>query len=121
MATWKKTAPELRARFDAALPAAGNLQRREMFGCPCGFVNGQMFAGMPEDRLIVRVPEEASKHPCVLKGRTMKEYAMIADTAGLQPEAMARWIARGYAFALTLPPKPAQAAPGKVKRAARAA
>ncbi len=121
MATWQKTPPELRARFDAALPAAPDVQRREMFGCPCAFVNGQMFAGMPEDRLIVRVPEEASKHPCVLKGRTMKEYAMIADADGLAPDAMVRWLARGYAFALTLPPKPAKATAGKANRAPRAA
>jgi TfoX/Sxy family transcriptional regulator of competence genes len=92
-----------------------------MFGCPCAFVNGQMFAGMPEDRLIVRVPEEAPMHPGALKGRTMKEYAMIADAVGLRPEAMARWVARGYAFALTLPPKPAKATAGNVKLAARAA
>jgi hypothetical protein len=78
-----------------------------------------MFAGMHEDRLIARVPEEAAGHPCVIMGRTMKQYALLDDPIDLTPEAMARWIARAYAFALTLPPKEAKPAPSKVKRSPR--
>lgn len=61
MAQWKKVPPELSKRFDAALPAAADVQRRQMFGCPCAFVNGNMFAGLHENRLLVRAPEEAAK------------------------------------------------------------
>ena len=104
-------------RFDAAFPAASDVQRRQMFGCPCAFVNGNMFAGMPEGRLIVRVPEEAASHPCILKGRTMKQYAMFDDVVNLAPKAMAHWLARCYAFARALPPKVTAPRPANAKRA----
>ena len=129
MAAWTNTSPELSTRFAAALPAAADVEQRKMFGCPCAFVNGNMFAGMAEERLIVRVPEAAAAHPCVLKGRTMKEYAAFTDATNLAPAAMARWIARGYDFARALPPKaikpakpkPATAATKAAAKARRAA
>ncbi|MFY9316974.1 MAG: TfoX/Sxy family protein [Burkholderiales bacterium] len=105
MAGWKKVPPELARRFDAALPRTGDVQRRQMFGCPCAFVNGNMFAGLHEDRLVVRLPSEAARRPCVILGRTMKQYALIADAPALTPRAMKSWIERGHAYARTLPPK----------------
>lgn len=114
MTAWKKVPPALARSFDAALPKARNVERRRMFGCPCAFVNGNMFAGLHEDRLIVRTADLAARRPCVIMGRTMKQYAMIEDALALAPRAMARWIRLGYAFARALPPKAA-----RTKRAAR--
>ena len=113
MTDWEKVTPELATRFLAALPDAANVERRQMFGCPCAFVNGNMFAGLHEDRLIVRLPEEAALRPCVIMGRTMKQYALFPDAAQLTPKAMAQWIRRGHAFTSTLP--------AKVKKVATAA
>ncbi len=112
MTDWKKVPPELAARFLAALPDAANVERRQMFGCPCAFVNGNMFAGLHEDRLIVRLPDEAAQRPCVIMGRTMKQYALFPDAVRLTPTAMAQWVQRGHAFTSTLP--------AKVKKAAKA-
>ncbi len=106
MADWKKVPAELAARFDAALPAADDVVRKQMFGCPAAFVNGNMFAGLQEDRLIVRIPDEAEKRPCVILGRRMKQYAMFSDALGLAPKIMARWLERGYACTRELPAKP---------------
>ena len=105
---WKKVTPALVEFFDACLPRAGGVERRQMFGCPCAFVNGNMFAGLHEDRLVVRLPSEAARLPCVIMGRTMKQYALIADAVVLTPKAMKGWIQRGYVFARTLPPKAAK-------------
>ncbi len=113
MTDWRQVPPELATRFLAALPAQANVERRQMFGCPCAFVNGNMFAGLHEDRLIVRLPDEAVQRPCVIMGRTMKQYALFADALTLPPEAMAQWVQRGYAFT--------QALPAKVKRAPKVA
>ena len=77
MSAWKKVPAELARRFEAALPEAEGVERRQMFGCPCAFVNGNMFAGLHEDRLILRIPDEATSRPCVMMGRTMKQYAAI--------------------------------------------
>lgn len=56
MTTWKKVPGELAEKFLAALPDDPRVDRWEMFGCPCAFVEGNMFAGLHEDRLIVRLP-----------------------------------------------------------------
>lgn len=110
MNDWKKVPAELVTRFDAALPQAADVQRRQMFGCPCAFVNGNMFAGLHEDRLMVRVPDEVASHPAVIMGRTMKEYALLTDAVGLSANAMSGWIERGYRYTRALPAKAAKTA-----------
>lgn len=105
MAAWEKVSADLAAMFLAALPDDPRVEPRKMFGCPCAFVNGNMFAGLHEARLIVRIPEEAPQRPCVMMGRTMKEYAAFDKAIDLGAKAMKQWIARGFAHASTLPPK----------------
>ncbi len=46
MPTWKKSSPALIAYFDKALPDDPRVERRQMFGYPCAFVNGQLFTGL---------------------------------------------------------------------------
>jgi|CXWL01.1.fsa_nt_gi TfoX/Sxy family transcriptional regulator of competence genes len=119
MAKWKKSPPELVAAFDAALPRAARVERRQMFGYPCAFVNGNMAVGLHENRLIARVPSEAARHPCVILGRTMKNYAAISDASGLTTRALRRWIARAIEFTATLPPKAKKPAAAGRKHAAK--
>ncbi len=118
MSTWKKVPGELAARFDVALPVLADVERRKMFGCPAAFVNGHLFAGLHEDRLMVRLPALAKEHPCMLLGRTMKEYALFPDALEMPDRDLARWIAQAYAFARGLPVKPPKA-PKAPKAAAR--
>ena len=106
MSTWKRVPSELAARFDAALPVLPEVERRKMFGCPAAFVNGNLFAGLHEDRLMLRLPALAKEHPCVLLGRTMKEYGLFADALEMSDRDLARWITQAYAFARALPAKP---------------
>lgn len=54
---WQKSSPELIARFDACLPDDPLVERRQMFGYPCAFVNGNMFVGLHEQNLIMRLDE----------------------------------------------------------------
>jgi TfoX/Sxy family transcriptional regulator of competence genes len=122
-AAWKKVPEALAQAFDAALPRSPLVERRRMFGCPCAFVNGNMFAGLHEERLIVRVPQEAAARPFVVMGRTMKEYAALDGALDLGEADMANWIERGFAYARALPPKarrPAKAQAAKTVKAAKA-
>ena len=105
MSTWKKVPAELVAAFDAALPAAVEVERRKMFGCPAAFVNGHLFAGLHEDRLMIRLPSEAAARPCVLMGRTMREYALFAEALQMPPREMAAWIRKACDFTRALPAK----------------
>jgi TfoX/Sxy family transcriptional regulator of competence genes len=115
MTTWKKVPADLAAMFDAALPPAVDVERRKMFGCPAAFVNGNLFAGLHEDRLMIRLPSEAANRPCVLMGRTMREYALFADALEMAPREMAAWIRRAYDFTRAMPPKPRKPAPARRK------
>ncbi len=116
MATWKKVPAELAARFDVALPVLADVERRKMFGCPAAFVNGNLFAGLHEDRLMVRLPALAKERPCVLLGRTMKDYALFPDALEMADCELAHWIAQAYAFARALPAKPPRAPKVAAKR-----
>ena len=121
MATWKKVPLDLATTFDAALPAAVDVERRKMFGCPAAFVHGNLFAGLHEDRLMIRLPSEAAQRPCVMMGRTMREYALFADALEMAPREMAGWIRKAYDYARVLPAKAApvrRAAPAKAASAA---
>ena len=117
MAKFRKSPPELVARFDACLPKKPGVERRQMFGCANAFVNGNMFAGLFEESLIVRVPEEAPERPFTVMGRTMREYAAIEKALDLAPAAFGKWMQRGCAYAAKLPAKkPKQARKGKAGR-----
>jgi len=114
MATWQKSDPALVERFVASLPLTQGVERRQMFGYPCAFINGNMFAGLHEQRLIVRVPQEAASHPFEVMGKVMKDYAAIEDALDCPPALFRDWIARALAYTGALPPKKA-----KVKASAK--
>ena len=63
---WKKSPPALIAAFARVVPAGGGAEQRPMFGYPAAFVNGNMFAGLHEDRVVLRLDEvgiaEAKEH-----------------------------------------------------------
>lgn len=119
---------ELVTRFDALLPKAADVERRKMFGCPCAFVNGHMFTGLHEQRLIVRLGEnERAKlltkpgtEPFAVMGRTMREYVAFAKALEHTPRELSGWIRKALDYAQTLPPKKAAArGRGAVATAAR--
>jgi len=105
MATWQKSDPALVERFLASLPVTQSVQRRQMFGYPCAFVNGNMFAGLHEQRLIVRLPAQASARPFEVMGKVMKDYAAIEDALDCPPAQFRDWIASALAYTSALPPK----------------
>src|SRR5207237_9424032 len=55
---WKKSPPELVRAFDRLVPATRAVERRTMFGYPAAFVGGNMFAGLHEDRFVLRLGDE---------------------------------------------------------------
>src|SRR5712692_4278950 len=112
---WKKAPPELIETFDRAFPTAKGAERRQMFGYPCGFVNGNLFGGIFQDRVMVRLPATtklAGAKPFMpMPGRAMKGYVELPKTAIAKPAELRRWLAEACAFAATLPPKAAKKKP----------
>ena len=101
--------------------SAGLGESRKMFGYPCVFVNGNMFAGLHEAGLILRLPESERQTFLKLKGasqfepmpgRFMREYVVApADMAG-HPEVVAKWMSRALAYVSSLPAKVRKAKAG---------
>ena len=52
--TWEKAPDALKQKFEAAFPPAP-AERRQMFGYPAGFVNGNMFGGLWQSSIVLRL------------------------------------------------------------------
>ena len=114
--TWRK-APEslvnLFAELVAVLPP--DVERRKMFGFPCVFVNNQLFAGVHQDNIMIRLPEaertaflalDGAAHFEPMPGRPMREYVVIPHTMMASPDQILPWLDKYCTYARSLPPKP---------------
>ena len=54
---WQKSPQELVDLFASVMPGPPAMQR-QMFGYPAGFVNGNMFMGLFQDQMILRLSED---------------------------------------------------------------
>jgi len=128
MAAWKKSSPKLVEAFAAALPDDPRVERRSMFGYPCAFTGGNMFAGLHEERLVVRLGEKERAMlralpgalPFEPMGRPMKEYTVVPPAMHVKPAELRRWLARALEYVAALPPKPKGKAKGEGKAKAKA-
>jgi TfoX/Sxy family transcriptional regulator of competence genes len=128
---WKKTPPELAATFEKARPKDPAVQSKLMFGYPAVFLNGNMFAGTFQDKIVIRVGKDPSfadaknaKPFEPMPGRPMTGFVVVPDAVVKSPAKLREWIAEGLAYAKTMPPKgpktaaSARAANAKSARAA---
>jgi TfoX/Sxy family transcriptional regulator of competence genes len=90
---------------------------RKVFGYPALFINGQMFAGLHQDKMILRLPEEDRTRFMQLKGasvfepmpgRPMREYVVVPPSLIKSDAALQVWLDKALAYASTLPPKAAK-------------
>lgn len=130
MMKWRKTPEELVNTFQAALPEDARVERRKMFGYPCAFVNGNMFTGLHQENLIVRLAEEDRQTLVDKKGaeifapfpgRLMKEYVSLPAAIIEDSKELKGWMRRSLEYASALPPKGAKkATPAKKAAPAKA-
>lgn len=110
---WRTPPAELVARFDAALPDDPSCERRQMFGCPAAFACGNMFAGVHQEDVFLRLDGDdrgalldAGGRPFEpTPGRVMREYVLAPAALPADADALRRWLARAFAYAAALPPK----------------
>jgi TfoX/Sxy family transcriptional regulator of competence genes len=111
---WKKSPAELVARFDAALPEHPGIVKRPMFGYSCGFVGGNMFCGLFQDRVLVRLGRHAAGELVAAgraepfmpaPGRTMREYVLVPGADANDADKLAKWLVQALAYGLTVAPK----------------
>ena len=122
---WKKSSEGLKAIFNTALPADPRVERRPMFGYPSALVNGHLFTGLHEERMVVRLDEAERSEllgvegACIFEpvpGRPMREYVVLPPSILGDERALRRWTARALSYVATLPPKGARPTRGKATR-----
>jgi len=100
--------------FHLSLPEAPGVERRKMFGCPCAFVNGNMFAGAYRDVTFARLPpslrealeaEHGARAFEPRPGFQMRAYTELPDDVVEDEARYAEMLQAAYAFTAGLPPK----------------
>ena len=85
-----------------------------MFGYPAVFVNGNMFAGLVRNSMVLRLGENGvarflelpgAKPFIAMGGRRMKAWAIVQPAMVKSPSVLAAWLRKALAYGRTLPPK----------------
>jgi len=109
---WKKASAELIKLLEQSM-VNYRCDRKAMFGSPTFFVNNNMFAGVHQDTIIIRLSEQdrqeiqssydeaAPFEP--MEGRIMKEYIALPESLCHNAEILQEWLTRSYQYALSLP------------------
>jgi TfoX/Sxy family transcriptional regulator of competence genes len=110
-------------RVRKAIESRDGLSERKMFGGLCLMLHGNMFAGIINDELMLRVGPENSDEllaqpgarPMDFTGKPMKGYLYVASSAFATPDGLNQWLGHALSFVETLPPK-SGSKPAKTKR-----
>jgi TfoX/Sxy family transcriptional regulator of competence genes len=111
----KKSPPELVALFDAVLACEPRAERRQMFGYPAAFANGNMATGLHQDDWMVRLDElgraalakQGARPFEPMPGRPMREYVVLPAALHADRRALAQWVKRAFDYTSALPAKKA--------------
>jgi TfoX/Sxy family transcriptional regulator of competence genes len=112
---WRKPQDDLVQLLHDVIPEGqAPVEFKPMFGGPCYWTGGNMFAAVHQESLIVRLGEadraELLAQPGAhlfepMEGRAMKEYVVFPEAMLTDHEALRGWMAKGLAYAASLPPK----------------
>ena len=114
MSKWEKSPEALVQLLDRVLPEGPNIERRKMFGYPCAFVNGNMFAGLFAKQMFVRLSveerlammaDQGAKPLEPMPGRPMKDYIVVPPALMIRETALKALVARAMTFGAGLAPK----------------
>jgi len=114
MPEWKKSSDAIKATFENSLPSDKKVERKQMFGMPCAFVNGNMFCGVFQETIMVRLNEDTrnywiEKNKAKLfepmRGRPMKEYIEVPASVLKDASKLKALIQESFDYSITLKPK----------------
>jgi len=117
---WRKPSEELIKTFEAVTPGPP-AEKRKMFGFPAAFVNGNLFMGLHQENMLLRLPEDSRTKLLEtagarifepMPGRPMREYVVVPPSMLNDRKKLEPWVAKALEYAVTLKPK------GKSKKGA---
>src|SRR5262249_23179384 len=102
--------PQMVALFARAIGGLPGVEQRTMSRSPAAFVNGNMFGGLFQDGMMLRLSEEdrrASGAPPFepTPGRPMREYITVPDPMLRSEALLVSWLRKSHAYAASLPPR----------------
>ena len=112
MRKWKPASERWVAAFVTASKGLG--EPRKMFGYAAAFASRNMFAGLHEAGLVVRLPEtereafllqEGARLFEPMPGRVMREYVVAPEALADQAAALRGWVTKAFRYASSLPAK----------------
>ena len=115
MKKWKPAPAKAVAAFEMATSGLAGAEPRKMFGYSCIFARGNMFAGLHEAGMVLRLSEEqraeflrlnGAKQFEPMPGRVMREYVVVPKVLLNAPEELRAWAEKSLAYVLSLPVKP---------------
>lgn len=111
---WTSVPDERALIFRQALEPLPEVETRKMFGCPCAFVNGQMFAVFHPEGLALKLSEEdrgtlleqnGAKLFEPMPRRKMHQYVVVPPYVESAKDELDVWLKRAFVYAQSLPPK----------------
>jgi len=115
MKKWKPAPREAAAAFETTTSGLPATEPRKMFGYSCVFAKGNMFAGLHEAGMVLRLSEEqraeflrlrGAKQFEPMPGRVMREYVVVPKVLLDEPERLRAWVEKSLTYVLSLPAKP---------------
>jgi len=112
--TWEHAPETLVQTFMGAVQFLPGIQVRKMFGYPCAFYQGQMFTGLHQSHMFLRL-SDADRAEFMqisgatffepMPGRPMRDYMVIPAPVIEKAELLDSWLERSLSYAASLPPK----------------
>ncbi|WP_455369938.1 TfoX/Sxy family protein [[Eubacterium] cellulosolvens] len=111
---WEKSSQKLTEIFESLIPKSSKIEYRKMFGYPCCFINGNMFMGLHQENIFLRLSEKDKKNFLNLNnafqfepmpGRVMKEYVIVPSSLLKSKSSLKKWISKSLTYAKQLPAK----------------
>ena len=120
----EKPTPAATKAFQDAFPDDARAVKKKMFGMDAAFVNGNMFAGVFEKGVTLRLGKarvdallgEEGFYPFMPGGRTWPEYAIADADTWTGTEALSDWVLEALEYTAKMPAK--QEKPKKAKKPA---
>jgi TfoX/Sxy family transcriptional regulator of competence genes len=114
---WRTSPETLIQRFAELVPPDPRIERRKMFGYPAAFIAGNLFMGVHQEAVTLRLSEKdrasfleidgASVFE-PMPGRPMREYVVVPASMIERPASLGSWIRRSLDYAGSIPPKGAK-------------
>lgn len=111
---WKRAPEDLKENFGKIVPESPKVVKKQMFGYPIAVVNGNMFMGLHQDYLVLRLGEEERSQFLQkfdarifepFPGKTMKEYVVVPGELWSNTRLLKNWSQKALDFASGLKAK----------------